>query len=440
MNKESSFLSDFFFNLNNSSIKYCVLRNYNLLPYSAGESDLDILINSTDAIEFTNLITNTAKTFNGKVVSYIDSDICPRICILGSDCNGWGLMVDLHYDIITYRGYTILSNKNVWLNTFQYNKIITALNPKADALIGLFKELLNNETCTEKYYLDFQKLALDKEFLDDIFKDLNKSWLTAELLKCKNINYSNQEINRLVNELNKAFPKKSVNLFKKVKKFNRLFSQPGFTIAFLGTDGSGKTTLINSINLPLNEAFHKKVFYEHMRPNFIRSIAQLTGKNKTDKVVTNPHQGKPSGFIGSFLRWLYYMFDYTFGFYFKIYRSKATTCCVWIFDRYYYDYLVDPVRARIKLPKWIIKLGQIIIPEPDIIFCLGADSKHIYNRKPELSLKEVDRQVKQLEKFCQHHKNAVWIDTSQDVSVATTIVLENLVNSMGKRFENVELS
>ena len=62
--------------------------------------------------------------------------------------------------------------------------------------------------------------------------------------------------------------------------FYRLLKHPGFTIAFIGTDGSGKSTIINKISPILNQAFHKSIFYEHMRPNKLPSLAKLFGKRR----------------------------------------------------------------------------------------------------------------------------------------------------------------
>ena len=181
--------------------------------------------------------------------------------------------------------------------------------------------------------------------------------------------------------------------------------------------------------------FENGVKYEHMRPNKLPSIARLFGKKETfNGPVSNPHSSSTSGFIGSLVRWLYYLVDYTFGFYLKIWPIKSTKTCVWIFDRYYYDYLIDPKRARIKLPTWILKLGQFLIPEPDLILCLGTDAQLIHNRKPELTLQEVERQVDNLKKFSKSHNRAVWIDTGKDVDTSSKDTMEAIINMMSKRF------
>jgi len=440
MTGEQFFLNSLFNGLDFNNVSYCILRNYEQLPITTGNSDLDILINKKDAKNFIKLISEFSAKQNGQIISIIASDICPRICVLGSKGSGWGVMIDLHYDEISYRGYTILSNENVWSNTFKYNGQIAALNKKADGLVGLFKELLNNGTCDEKYFNDFKKFSIDKVFLNEVFQDIQKPELIPILLDIKNQSYSKNEMKRLVKVLNRYFPRKRKESLKKYSKFSRLFKQPGFAIVFLGTDGSGKSTIIEKIKPALNDAFHNAVYYEHMRPNKLPSIARLMGnKEEFNGPVSNPHGTSSSGFFGSLLRWFYYMLDYTFGFYLKIWPKKAIRSCIWIFDRYYYDYLIDPKRGRIKLPKWILKVGQFIIPEPDLILCLGADAASIHKRKPELTLKEVERQVLELRTFCDFHKNAVWIDTGKSIDESSNDTLDAIIVMMAQRFESFKL-
>lgn len=436
-----NFLISFFNSLEIEKINYCVLRNYELLPKSTNGSDLDILINKSDSVKFIELIKDISERYNGKVVSYINSDICPRLCVMGYNENAWGVLIDLHYDKITYRGYTVFDNEFIFKNTFLFNEKIRVLDPKVDILNAFLKELLNNQKCKQKYFEDLKKMQLSIEFLNEVFKKTkNKKILINSFLQISKKDFSENRIQGFLKILNISFPKKNdVGLI--IKKTKRLLNQPGYTIAFLGTDGSGKSTIIENIKPPLLDGFHKAVYYEHMRPNKFPSIAKLFGKQVDfNQPVTNPHGSSTSGFVGSLLRWLYYLLDYTFGFYLKIWPKKAIKSSVWLFDRYYYDYLIDPKRARIKLPHWILKLGQFLIPEPDLILCLGTEAKAIHKRKPELSLDEVERQVTVLKEFSNSHNRAIWIDTGNDIETSANDAMEAIINMMAKRFEKVNLS
>jgi thymidylate kinase len=175
--------------------------------------------------------------------------------------------------------------------------------------------------------------------------------------------------------------------------------------------------------------------YEHMRPNFLPSIARLFCKPVKEGPTTDPHGSKPSGFLGSLLRLSYYSLDYVFGYRLKIYPALVRQPSLYIFDRYFYDYYIDSYRGKVSLPKWIIKFYGFFIPSPDIILCLGTDVETIHARKPELSIEEFKRQVKELKAFCKNNKKAVWIDTGCSIEESVDKALEAITSRMASRYE-----
>jgi thymidylate kinase len=207
-------------------------------------------------------------------------------------------------------------------------------------------------------------------------------------------------------------------------------------LVFSGTDGSGKSTVINAIIPILKEQYTMDIHYEHLRPNYICSLGvAMRKRTKAEEAkitkVENPHAEKLSGFFGSLFRLFYYLIDYTWGYYKKVYKSDG----IWIFDRYFYDFIIDPHRGKINLPRWLIKLFGSIIPSPNLIICLGTDAEKIYQRKPELPLDEIKRQVKMLRLFSAKHKNAVWVDTGCPIEKS----VENAMQIINEYFnQNVQ--
>ena len=213
----------------------------------------------------------------------------------------------------------------------------------------------------------------------------------------------------------------------------------GYVIAVEGTDGSGKSFIINSITPILNEAFHNGIVYNHLRPHCIPDIAELFGKREKKEgetqVVSDPHAQKQSGVISSLVRWSYYMIDYTWGYLRRVWLPIHSKSKVFIFDRYYYEYYFDQKRSHVNLPMWVIRLGEFFIPKPDLILCLGGDPEKIYARKPETSLEEVIRQTKVLKEFCEKRKNAVWIDTTIAPEDSVSAAMSAITEMMSKRFD-----
>ena len=438
---QTSFLKTFFKKLNNTDIRYCVWGNHEFLPENLNGSDLDIIIKMEDKYDFQNLIRDTINKFNGKIISFYNTPNQEHYSILGKyRGQWWGIFIDVIFNTVTYRGQIYIPEKYVWLYTIEY-KSIKVNDLGFSYLAGFLKELLHTGKPKDKYLLNSVKELNSnpnkyEDFLTETYSSLFYNRLQEEFHKAPNkINLRNirKEVGQRIGS------NKLKRLINRISKVGRLLNScPGYTIAFLGADGSGKSSIIENIKPPLNDAFHNAVYFEHMRPNRFPSLARLLGKKEEfNGPVNNPHAISTSGTFGSLLRWGYYLLDYTLGYYLKIYPKKAMRSCVWLFDRYYYDYLIDPKRSRVNLPRWILKVGQLIIPPPDIILCLGADAEIIHHRKPELTLTEVERQVIELNEFCKSNTRAIWIDTGKTIEDSSNDALNAIMGVMGKRFNSV---
>ena len=207
-----------------------------------------------------------------------------------------------------------------------------------------------------------------------------------------------------------------------------MFKKRKYTIVFLGTDGSGKSTMINIITPLIEKRYGIKVRYEHLRPNYLPSIAVALGRRtkeeeKYTSVVGDPHNVKTSGLMGSLFRLFYYLTDYSIGYLIKVAFSNNT---VWLFDRYYFDFMLDPRRFRINMPMGILKFCEVFVPKADLIISLGSSPNIIFNRKPETSLEEVTRQTAYLRQLVEKKKNAVWVDTGGSVDESVDNILAQI--------------
>ncbi len=432
------FLVPFFKKLSLNKINYCVLRNYRELPYSLGNSDLDILIDKKDVNDFYSILEQILHQSNGEIIIQYGK-LTPRICIVSCNSNSWvGIQLDIHEGILPYRTANMFPIDFLFSRISVHNEIFVANDDDAD-LIAFLKEILNNKTCKEIYFNKAKKSWFNNKplYVNELTRIYDDEFLTI-LDTTLQGDYNPATILALAKYgqffLTKDISIKRRNLISSLSRFYRFFKPPGFSIAVLGTDGAGKTTIIDAIREPLNEAVHNALFYEHMRPNLIPNIAQLFGHKKHSGTVVNPHEAEPSGFIGSVLRLLYYSSDYIFGYWLKIYPVMVKKSSIWIFDRYYYDYLIDPKRARINLPSWVIKSVRFFIPEPDLILCLGAAPDVIHARKPELPLSEVTKQVNKLKLFCKNESRATWIDTGKPLDDTISQTLQVITSKMALRY------
>ena len=150
---------------------------------------------------------------------------------------------------------------------------------------------------------------------------------------------------------------------------------------------------------------------------------------KQDTDFTNPHRGRPAGFFSSLLRMTYYWLDYLLGVPVMV-RRHAKFDRFLIFDRYIYDFVVDPLRSSIKLPRWLRMLFVKLTPEPNLVLILLTDADTIYRRKAELTVDEIKRQLGEYQRLAKDKSRFVVLDASQNPEAITRdavkIILEKI--------------
>src|ERR1700730_3967870 len=142
----------------------------------------------------------------------------------------------------------------------------------------------------------------------------------------------------------------------------RLRYPTGLLVAVLGPDGAGKTTLIEGLSRELSGTFRCVQAFRFRPDVFHRNLPGTE---------PHPHAKGPRPRWLSMLKVLYLCVDYALGYLTKV-RSKLIRSDLVIFDRYYDDILIDPVRYRYGGPRWLIRFARHIIPRPDITLILDA--------------------------------------------------------------------
>lgn len=132
-----------------------------------------------------------------------------------------------------------------------------------------------------------------------------------------------------------------------------------------------------------------------------------------DRDWRNPHRNQPANRISSFFRMAYYMMDYIVGWQ-KVIRKNVQYDRFTIFDRYSYDFIVDPRRSKINLPKGWRKFLVSLTPKPQIMFLLQTKPEIIYERKQELCLEEIRRQCREYEELAKKDRRFIVIDASKE--------------------------
>jgi thymidylate kinase len=158
----------------------------------------------------------------------------------------------------------------------------------------------------------------------------------------------------------------------------------GLWIAVFGPDGAGKSSVIEEVKIHI-AATVSGITVFHFRP--------MLGSGRINQLaVTDPHARPPRGSLVSILKLIYWLLDCWCAHLFVVCPSLRRSELV-IFDRYYPDILIDPLRYRLPasirtLAMWLVALA----PQPDLCVLLDAPAEVLQSRKAEVSLAESHRQ------------------------------------------------
>ncbi|MCI5055475.1 MAG: hypothetical protein MRY83_05155 [Flavobacteriales bacterium] len=165
-----------------------------------------------------------------------------------------------------------------------------------------------------------------------------------------------------------------------------IWKSEGMLITFSGVDGAGKSTVLENLKEKLQSKYRKEVVVLRHRPSILPILsAWKYGKDKAEKmaVSTLPRTGNNNSLLSSVLRYTYYLADYIIGQWAVRFKYLSRGKIV-LYDRYYFDFIVDGKRSNLDLPNWFTKMAYRFIDKPKLNFFLYAKPQVILERKQEL--------------------------------------------------------
>jgi thymidylate kinase len=151
-------------------------------------------------------------------------------------------------------------------------------------------------------------------------------------------------------------------------------------ICILGPDGSGKSEVASKLMVLFQHQGMAAARF-HWRPRYLLSLSKGSGPQL-------PIRGRDRSALASALGGFFFAMDFCVGYYFGKVNPQVSGNV--IYERYFYDVLVDPARYRLTdMPRFFRFLCGLV-PMPDlVVFLHSPNPEVIHSRKPELSVNEI---------------------------------------------------
>lgn len=429
--------------LHDQNIMYCVCGNYENLPYETSH-DVDIWVENVSEVE--------------AIMKSIAQRVGLKLYLHNRTANGCNIFfAKVNYDRIEFFRIDLLK-ECAWKSVFPIVKADTISDsltlyrdffiagPEAEAAMHLLYPLLNLKIVKPKYRRKLYSFRNNPHFIKIIRKVLGGS-LTNEVVKhieCQDWS-AIEGFARKVRLKAMLYGLRTLNsnrlrilLLALKSNICRLLHPSGLTVAFIGPDGCGKSTIMTKlIGDHLGWFIKSKYFY--WRPFLLPRIRRLIPfiKERDETNVQQRHLNTKQttiGLIVSVLKLAYYVLDYVIG------RLKYQSSCakggLVIFDRYYHDLLVYPERFGLSLSQRIITLFSWLVPKPDLFFYLDVSPRILLRRKEELPLDEMTRQVNAYRDLSAGYlSNVHMIDATMSIDEICRKIKEICINYMAQRNE-----
>ncbi|MCC8060609.1 MAG: hypothetical protein LIO81_07230 [Clostridiales bacterium] len=438
MRCEVDFVKAVFKALEKEDIKFCVLRNADEVE-NGDAHDIDMTADADRLVDLENMMLRVANDYGWKMHIKIGSPKdktnikCYHFYCADKDS---ATIYIAHFDVFptfAWKGYVLLENKHL-INNIDSGSVIHKSDASVEAVTKLFIRLLHNGYIKSKY----------KEYIHDVFsshgeavKALMKNFLDNDTVQFVYQNVMNSEWSEIEAERDRIVGAVQKSARKSKGSYNRyllkkLKGKPGLMVAFEGTDGSGKSTIINGLEQVLESSFPEGMLdYYHWRPGFIKKEKRTSSGEAI--IVTEPHAKKPYGRTKSFLKFAFFNLDYFLGYWFKV-RWQLSKGHLVVFDRYYYDYYMDKIRYRLSISDKVLDFFRFMIPKPDVTFLLIGDPQVLYERKKEIDVSEIEEQIQRLQANENKFAHSIEVDVNESIENVVYNVAEEILSMCSRKY------
>ncbi len=375
-------------------VVFLILRNYQELP-AATTNDVDVLVGPEQVAKAEEVMIRAAAQCGYQLHNRVE--FATLSCFFFHPASLAQIQIDL-FSTLKWHTFKLFSVSEVLARRVQ-RPLFAIPDPLDEALVSLVYPLVYQGQVREKYragilrafqsQTDQARARLAETFGAELAGEMVELILRQEW----------SELERRAPRLRRALVKRRLlrhpfqtlaSLWDdSLRFFKRLAAPAGLMVAVLGADGSGKSTVAREVVQALQNTFKPgKMLEVHWKPVvFFSSRRRPTGQPNL-----NPHGHAPRGRVASLLYLLGHWLEFLLGAQF-LFRPVLFRNGLVLVDRYHYDFLVDPRRYRLQVPRWLVKGLFWCIRKPDLVFLLDAPPEILQSRKQEVPPAETARQV-----------------------------------------------
>jgi len=388
--------------LEENKIPYAVLRNYETLPEKPLlGSDVDILIDEKNQKAYKDILNKVVENNKVFILSKKYHFNCLSYFVYQKTPFCFSSWIDAFTKIAT-KSFVWVDSNFLLKNRIHCEKDFYILSLGAEAAILFLKEILAGFPVKEKYRLRIRELVKeDPRSFNQVLSTHFGQKITKELLEIS-LNRKWEEAFKKRRELWKILilntiyhqPIEQIShffrfLWEYMKEYFRF--QKGISIAFIGPDGVGKTTISQGIKNKFKKFPFKKIYYYHGQFGFFPELSKIYNFLSFKKKNSSPYpteKNLPNKFRALLHLFYYGLEDFLSWPWFLWGRIRGK---IFLFDRYFYDFVATSIHRQI--PLWLFFTISKFIPHPDLTFIIFARPGEIYRRKKEWPIEELEKQL-----------------------------------------------